>query len=175
MFQWTHWESNPDFQPAELVPYHLAMSPSLPTILTMNQLSPFTLWVGNASDCRNIAVISDHEIQHVVQLAIEEAIPSMPREVNLVRIPLTDSNENDPFALQFAIKTVSELIQSKRRTLICCSAGLSRSPATAACALAVVQEKHPDECLNDISKLIRTDVSPGLWKDLLNAYSIIHE
>ena len=141
----------------------------------MNQLSPFTLWVGNASDSRNLAVISDHEIQHVVQLAIEEPIPSLPREVNLIRIPLTDSNDNEPFALQFAIKTVSELIQSKRRTLICCSAGLSRSPATAACALAVVQEKHPDECLNDISKLIRTDVSPGLWKDLLNAYSTIYE
>lgn len=137
----------------------------------MNQLSPFTLWVGNASDCRNLAVISDHEIQHVIQLAIEEAIPPLPREVNLIRIPLTDSNDNDLFALQFAIRTVSELIQSNRRTMICCSAGLSRSPATAACAIAFAQEKHPDECLNSISKLIRTDVSPGLWKDLLGAYS----
>ena len=27
MFQWTHWESNPDFQPAELVSSHLTMSP----------------------------------------------------------------------------------------------------------------------------------------------------
>lgn len=139
----------------------------------MNQLSPLNLWVGNANDCRDLAVISNHEIQHVVQLAIEEAIPPLPREVNLIRIPLTDSNDNEPFALQFAIKTVGELLQSQRRILICCSAGLSRSPATAACAIAFAQEKHPDECLSDISKLIRTDVSPGLWKDLLSAYSYL--
>ena len=26
-FQWTHWESNPDFQPAELVSSHLDHEP----------------------------------------------------------------------------------------------------------------------------------------------------
>ena len=29
LFQWTHWESNPDFQPAELVSFRLTTSPKV--------------------------------------------------------------------------------------------------------------------------------------------------
>jgi len=137
----------------------------------MNQIPPFSLWLGNANDCRNPVLISDTEIQHLVQLAIEESVPTLNREVCLIRIPLSDGIGNDSFALRFAISTIAELIKSQRRTLICCSAGLSRSPAIAACAIAFAEEKSPDECLNDISKLVRTDVSPGLWQDLLSAHS----
>ena len=35
--------------------------------------------------------------------------------------------DNDPFALQFAIENSRELLQSQRRTLICCSAGFTRN------------------------------------------------
>jgi predicted protein tyrosine phosphatase len=137
----------------------------------MHQMTPHALWLGHAGDAREPALICDTEIQHVVQLAIEESVPVVVREVGLARVPLFDGQGNDADLLRIAIVTCVELLRLKRRTLICCGAGLSRTPAIAACALAVYQEKDPGACLRDMGRRIPTDVSPGLWNDLLSVHA----
>ena len=133
----------------------------------MHRLIPYPLWIGNADDLRRPEALLDAEIQCVVQLALEESIPPLPREVSLLRFPLMDGRGNDRFLLRAAILNLAELIKAERRTLVCCSAGMSRSPAIAACGLARALGKTPEECLADIGKVKRTDISPTLWRDLL--------
>lgn len=125
------------------------------------------LWLGNAHDCRDIAALESLDIAAVVQLAKEEPIPVLPREMILLRIPLMDGDSNDPSTLRLAIHGLADLIRAKTRTLVCCSAGVSRSPAVAACAIAQVEGLSPADCLKEISTLVRPDTSPGLWNALL--------
>ncbi len=139
----------------------------------MKQISNLGLWLGNAADGRDLVAISQTEIHSVVQLAVEEPVPELLRSLHFFRIPLHDGAGNDAESLQFALNTIRDLIRLQRRTLICCSAGLSRSPAVAACGMALAEDRAPAECLGEIGRLVRTDISPGLWKDLLDAHEVL--
>ena len=133
----------------------------------MIQIEPHLLWLGHAGDCRDAIKIMDAGIEAVVQLAIEEPPAQMPREIVFVRIPLHDGSDNSPDTLRFAVKTVEHLLASNVRTLLCCSAGMSRSPAIAAFALARINGQTPTESLEQVRRHRGTDVSPKLWQDLL--------
>jgi len=128
----------------------------------MNQILPHSLWIGNAGDGRSPRLLCDLEIEAVFQLATDEPIPVLPREMMLIRVPITDGVGNSPERMEFAVSTLAHLIQNKRKTLVCCSAGASRSPAVAACALSRVTGQSPQECLTLIHKHHPTDVAPGL-------------
>jgi len=84
-----------------------------------------------------------------------------------------DGAGNDAVLLSLAIKSVRELIRHNVPTLVCCSAGMSRSPAIVAAALSLVQNAGIDECLRSISAHHPTDVSPGLWDEIVHATSRI--
>jgi protein-tyrosine phosphatase len=133
----------------------------------MVQIEPYLLWLGHAGDCRDAHKIMDTGIEAVVQLAIEEPPAHLPREIMFVRIPLHDGSENSPELLRFAVKTVEHFLASNVRTLLCCSAGMSRSPAIAAFAIARTGRQTPAESLAQIRRHRGTDVSPKLWQDLL--------
>jgi protein-tyrosine phosphatase len=136
----------------------------------MIQIQPFLLWVGHAGDCRDIGRLGDAGIEAVVQLAAEEAQTGLPRDMLVLRIPLHDGAGNNPARLRLAVEVVSQLLTDKTPTLVCCSAGASRSPAIAACALALFQKRPPSECLKTVHSFRSTDLSPGLWQDLLHLY-----
>jgi protein-tyrosine phosphatase len=133
----------------------------------MVQIEPFPLWLGHAGDCRDVARLGDSGIEAVVQLAVEEPPAGLPRGLLLLRIPLHDGAGNRAALLRLAVESVAGLLRDHIPTLVCCGAGASRSPAVAALALAVVQRKTPHECLQLICDFRKTDVSPGLWQDLL--------
>jgi Polymorphic toxin system, DSP-PTPase phosphatase len=137
----------------------------------MIQIEPHLLWLGHAGDCRDVAKVLDAGIRAVVQLAIEEPPAQFPREVIFVRIPLHDGSDNSADDLRLAINTVEQLLSSKIPMLLCCGAGMSRSPAIAACALARIYGQSPTECLQQIQGLQGTDVSVTLWQDLLTCLS----
>ena len=134
----------------------------------MVQIKPFLLWLGHAGDCHDIGRLSDIGIEAVVQLATEEPQAHLPRNILLLRIPLHDGAGNRAAILRLAVESVASLLRDQIPTLVCCSAGASRSPAIAACALAVVQKTSPSECLERVYDFRKTDVSPGLWRDLLD-------
>jgi hypothetical protein len=136
----------------------------------MNKIALHLLWLGHAGDCRDTAKVLDTGIRAVVQLAIEEPPVQFPREIVFVRVPLHDGSENPTTDLQLAVNTVQFLLASGIPTLLCCSAGMSRSPAIAACALAMNNHKSLSEGLAEIQTRVGTDISPMLWRDLLASF-----
>jgi len=136
----------------------------------MVQIQPLLLWLGHVGDCRDFGRLADAGIEAVVQLATEEPQVNLPREFLVFRIPLHDGAGNGTTNLRLAVETVANLLRNQIPTLVCCSAGASRSPAIASCALAIVQNRSSSECLRHVSEFHKTDVSPGLWKDLLDLF-----
>lgn len=133
----------------------------------MHQVSPHQLWIGHAGDGRAARHLIDAGIRAVVQLAIEEPVITVPRELVYCRFPLQDGTGNDLPLVELSIRTVTSLIQRQIPTLVCCSGGMSRSPAIAAAALSAALNADLDECLKTVIGSGAADVSPGLWRDVM--------
>ena len=135
----------------------------------MIHILPYSLWLGHAGDGRDVAGILATGIESVVQLAVEEPPVHYPREIIYLRVPLLDGSDNPPATLRLAIDVVERLVTAKRATLVCCGAGLSRSPAVAACALSHIEGRSPQSLLEQIQQAHGTDVLPTFWCDLMAA------
>jgi hypothetical protein len=134
---------------------------------SMDQIPPHRLWIGHAGDSRNNSQLLETGIKAVVQVAFEELPLQPPRDVTYLRFPLVDGDCNDAELIGLAIVTVATLIKSRVPTLVCCAAGMSRSPAITAAALAVAAGESPESSLTHIARYHRTNVSPGLWSKIL--------
>lgn len=132
----------------------------------MRQISAHLLWLGHAGDGRDYRRILDTGIQAVVQLAAEEQVLELPRDLIYCRFPLVDGPGNDWKVLQLAITTVANLLEKKVPALVVCGAGLSRSPAIAAAALALVFQQSADECLKQVAEHSPADVAPAMWEEV---------
>jgi protein-tyrosine phosphatase len=132
----------------------------------MNQIKPYPLWLGHAGDGRNFRPALDAGIQALVELSREEPPTEPPRELIYCRFPLLDGAGNDENLLNLAINTVAVLVRTRIPTLVCCSVGLSRSPAVAAAALALAHRESPEDCLRRVAMAHHSDVSPGLWTEI---------
>lgn len=131
----------------------------------MREIVPHQLWVGNAGDLRDPASIFEQEIEAIIDLAVEELPAAVPRSLIYCRFPLNDG-ENESRLLLLAMKTAVSFLREQRPFLICCSAGMSRSPAIAAGALAVVQSRDADTVLEEIVAGHPHDVSPVFWQEV---------
>ena len=127
----------------------------------MHQIPATSLWLGNASDLRNVPTMLRLGITAIVDLAIEEPVPVIPRTVSYCRFAVTDDGENDPVLLMAAITLTALLAEGQHSTGICCSAGLSRSPVIAAAALSVVLRRPMCEMLTLVFQHRAADVSPA--------------
>lgn len=132
----------------------------------MHVVIPGKLWIGNARDGRDAQVLLTHRIQTVVDLAIEESPAQLPRELTYFRIPLLDGSGNTTENLKIAVIAIAAHLLNGVSLLVCCGAGLSRSPAISSFAMAQWNEKLPHECLQEIQSCKPVDVSPALWNDL---------
>lgn len=134
----------------------------------MREVHP-QLWIGNALEARDLTQVLELGIEALVDLAIEEPPVSLVRELTCCRIPLLDGEGNSPEKLRLAVKTVASLIRAQTSTLVACGAGMSRSPAIAAAAIAMAEKANPEEVLQRIVAGFPHDVSPALWQDLIEA------
>lgn len=132
----------------------------------MRKLTSHPLWIGHAGDGRDAGRLLELGIQAVVQLAVEEPPLRLPRELIVCRVPLLDGGENVQANLRLAVGVVQSLIISETPTLVCCSAGLSRSPAIVAAALARRRGTSPQACLAELAGQHPLDVSPAFWRQL---------
>ncbi len=132
----------------------------------MIEISTKQLWNGNEGEDRDPRSLFDREISTVVDLAWDEPPAALPREMIYCRIPLVDSDGNSDSTLKFAVQTVVDLLAAGKQTLVACSAGMSRSPAIAAAALAVTRDADPDDILSEIGDARALEVSPHLWEQL---------
>jgi len=132
----------------------------------MRQIKPHPVWLGHAGDSRSFAQVHDLGIQALVQLAVEEPVIQPPRELIYFRIPLIDGEGNRADTLSLAIQTVGELLTRRVPTLVCCGAGLSRSPCIVAGALAVSSGRSFDACLSLVTSQGPSDLSSSLCNDI---------
>ena len=135
----------------------------------MREVLPDLLWVSNATDARDISRVLCAGIEAIVDVAIEEKPIAFPRDVLYCRIPLNDGEGNRPEFLRMAVESVMRLIAAKCRTLVCCGAGMSRSPAVAAMAIARLRGVPAENVLLEIADKGPHEVSPTLWGELSRA------
>lgn len=133
----------------------------------MIEVETGSLWLGNASEARDLRGLFDAEIAAVVDVAWDEPPAQLPRELIYCRFRLVDSDGNSAAMLTVAVQTVVNLLSTGHRTLVACSAGMSRSPAVAAAALSIVRDKEPVRVLSQIGELRSLEVSPQLWGQLM--------
>ncbi len=132
----------------------------------MHEVIPSRLWIGNTMEARDLRRLLEMGVAALVDLAIEELPPDVVRELVYCRIPLIDGASNSPERLRLAVETVASLIRSGTPTFVFCGAGMSRSPAIAAAALAFVEGADPNAVLQRIVTGFPHDVSPALWQEV---------
>jgi hypothetical protein len=132
----------------------------------MTHIEPYPLWLGHEGDGRDFRRLFGAGIQALVQLAIEVLPPQPPRELIYLRFPLYDGPGNDPDLLALTINTLAGLLRAGTPSLVCCSAGMRRTPAIAAVALSRAHGQPPEEWLKRIARQHPTDVSPTFWSDV---------
>lgn len=135
----------------------------------MRDIPPYPLWIGNAGDVRSVAGLIEHGIVAVVDLAANEPVATLPREFVYCRYPINDGADNPRWLLRAAIDTIGGLLRAQVPTLVACSAGMSRSPALTAAALARLETRDPQECLIECVEGGAADVSPSLWHEVVAA------
>jgi hypothetical protein len=62
----------------------------------MREIIPRRLWLGNASDVRDLRRIHDLGVAAIVDLALEESVPQLTRDLIYCRFPLVDGSGNSP-------------------------------------------------------------------------------
>lgn len=127
------------------------------------------LWLGHIGTIRNLRQVLNEGIAAVVDLAFEEPLPTLTRDLLYCRFPLIDGSGNPPWLLQAAVQGLVQLLEKNIPTLLYCSVGRSRSPCVAAMALAKVRGASPDACLEEIAQISALDISRALWHDLKTA------
>jgi hypothetical protein len=135
----------------------------------MRPLASSSLWLGHAGDARDLRGLLSAGFAALGDLAVNEPPLTVTRELVYCRVPIVDGTGNPPWLLQAAIETTATLARAKVQTLVFCAAGMSRSPAIAAAALARAQGRPAEECLAEILGDRGSDVSPGLWKEVVAA------
>jgi protein-tyrosine phosphatase len=139
----------------------------------MRQILPHHLWLGHAGDASDFRRQFDLGIEAILQVAMEEPPVQPPRELIYCRFPLLDGTGNRAELLHVAIETTAAFLRMRLPILICCSAGLSRSPVLAAAALARAFDQSPEECLRAVFEQHPSDVSGALWNDVRNVLSAL--
>jgi hypothetical protein len=141
----------------------------------MHRLEPYNLWLGHAGDLANVRGVLDAGICVIVDLAVNEPVPKLTRDISYCRFPLVDGAGNDPWLLLSAIKTVAGFLKLEVPTLVSCSGGLSRGPAIVAAALSTITPETPENCLRQVSHSVSHDVSAGFWNEVVGVCRTLNQ
>jgi protein-tyrosine phosphatase len=141
----------------------------------MYRTEPYPLWIGHGGEQQDLAAIFDLGIEAIIELAAEEPAFLSQRNLICCRFPLHDGVGNRPELLALAIRTLATLLEAGSPTLVCCSDGISRAPAVASAALALLNREAPEECLKRVALHHHCDVSPGLWRAIVQLPPELYE
>lgn len=132
----------------------------------MREILPNELWIAGRSEANNITAVLNLGVCAIVDLAANEPPLQYPRDIVNCRFPLVDSDENSRAILRSAILTTTEFIKSGVPTLVACSAGMSRSPAIAAAAIAHAENLSLEAALLKVAGSGPHDISTSLWHEI---------
>ena len=124
------------------------------------------MWLGNPGDTRDPKTLLDAGIEAVVELADNEPLAILPRELVRCRFPLSDGGENPAWLLHLASESVAALLRAQVPVLVCCSGGMNRSVCIAAAGVALADGCPLREALLGITRSGPADVSPRLLAQL---------
>ena len=136
----------------------------------MQEIHPSQLWLGNVGDLRAPGDLFDVGIAAVVDLAAEEQCAALPRQLIYCRFPLTDGAGNESSTLLQSVQTLTDLLCSKTRTIVVCSAGMSRSPVIATFALASFLQCAPNQIVDQLAATRSLEINKALWDDVMGVW-----
>jgi hypothetical protein len=136
----------------------------------MRQVSGRALWLSNSGDLHDPRAIFSAGVEAVVELADCEPFAVLQRELVRCRFPLSDCGDNPPRLVRLAVESVAALLRASVPLLVCCSAGMSRSVCVAAGGVSLAEGLPLRESLAEVIGSGPADVSPGLWKQLQQAF-----
>jgi hypothetical protein len=128
----------------------------------MDQIPPHKLWIGSVGDLRDWRRLYDAGIRAVVHLAYEDLPPALPHDLVLCRFPLIDGDDNEPELMWAAVVCLTLLLEREFACLVCCHAGVSRSPAIAAAALSRLTHQSFEASLQEIYGHCHATIHVGL-------------
>lgn len=132
----------------------------------MQAAIPHKLWLGNAQEAREVAAVLGLGITAIVDLAAEAPPIQYPRDIAYCRLPLVDGAGNRPELIRAAIDLIATLLDAQVPTLVACGAGMSRSPAIAAAAVAKSRHVTLQAALELITTDQPHDLSTSLWAEI---------
>ena len=132
----------------------------------MRAVSDYPLWIGNAGDLWDAREVLAVGIEAVIELADNEPFANLPREMIRCRYPISDGGDNPSWLLRLAVESVLHFLRANVPTLICCSAGMSRSVVVAAAGIALIENRSLDESLDTVIGNGPADVSPRLLNQI---------
>ncbi|MDG3007914.1 protein tyrosine phosphatase [Paludisphaera mucosa] len=135
----------------------------------MRRIPEHPLWLGPVAALRDPRALAEAGVEAVVDLALDEPPSPLGRALVSCRFPLVDGEGNPAWLLRSAVRAVAGLIRDGVPTLVCCGAGMSRSPAVAGAAVALVRGIAPEAGLAIVAWVGPADVSPAPWRDILAA------
>lgn len=132
----------------------------------MRRIPGYPVWIGHRGDLLAQKAINAAGISFLVDLAIDEPVPQVSRELTFARFPLYDGAGNEAWLVRAAIDTCVLALRNNQNLMVMCSSGLSRSPSIAAAAISLYSGEDPAKCLR-LTTAECGDVSPGLWTKIL--------
>ncbi|TWT86367.1 protein-tyrosine phosphatase family protein [Neorhodopirellula pilleata] len=129
------------------------------------------LYIGDAISARDLKQIYDREFAAVLDLAANEPPAVLGRDIIYCRFPLSDDDSNDDAIVSAAIECLASLMEREFRTLVACSAGMSRSPMIAAAALSILSGDSHADSLARITTNAPLDVSPTLFSSVQRVHA----
>ena len=132
----------------------------------MHEIQSNLLWIGHALDVREPQGLFDMGISAIVDVAYDEPTAKLPRQLTYCRFPIIDGGGNDIQLLALAVQTTKALIETGTKTIVACSAGMSRSPTIAAFALALHLDADPKIVVAGIAESKPLELNPELWFDV---------
>ena len=124
------------------------------------------LYVADAIAARDLRQIYDHQIKAVVDLAANEPPAVLGRDIVYCRFPLADDASNDDALVETAILCLRSLLERDLRSLVACSAGMSRSPLIAAAANSLMSGNSLRSCLTALIEGAPHDVSQAMFSSV---------
>jgi len=132
----------------------------------MRRISNRRLWIGTPADTANPKALFDAEIQAVIEVADNEAMANLPRELIRFRFPLSDGGDNPHWLLKLAADSVAGLIRAQVPTLVCCSGGMNRSLCVAAAGIALAEGLMLEAAISIVASSGPTDLSAALYDQM---------